>query len=214
MTCIPGRSILQARVPVLAAAFLCLLLFGARSASAQFGVAAGANFDRLSDISGDREATFENASGFHVGVFYDLPLGSLALRPGLFYMDVGGFDVESDLSSVRNVDMSLIEVPVDLRLRMMTPLIKPYASVGPVLRFASSSDDDFSESLTNFSVAGNLGLGLEIGAPGAQIRLFPEIRYSFGITRMTDDIEFLGATFTAEEELRLNSFMLRLGIAF
>ena len=184
------------------------------TASAQFGVAVGANFDNLSDISGDREATFESATGFHIGVFYDLPLGGFALRPGLYYMDVGTFDVESAESIIRDVDMSLIEVPVDLRVRMMTPLVKPYAAVGPVLRFANSSDDEFSESLSNFSVAGNLALGLEIGAPGAPIRLFPELRYSFGITRMTDDIEFLGATFTAEEEVRLNSFMLRLGVAF
>lgn len=204
---------LQRTAPIVLLIFAIALL-APSSASAQFGVAVGANFDNLSDISGDREATFESASGFHIGVFYDLPLGGLALRPGLYYMDVGSFDVESAESAVRDVDLSLIEVPVDLRIRMMTPLVKPYAAVGPVLRFANSSDDDFSESLTNFSVAGNLSLGLEIGAPGAQIRLFPEIRYSFGITRMTDDIEFLGATFTAEEELRLNSFMLRLGVAF
>ncbi len=199
---------------VFALLILVTLVLTPATASAQFGVAVGANFDSLSDITGEREATFDNASGFHVGVFYDLPLGGLALRPGLFYMNVGTFDVESVGSAVRDVDLSLIEVPVDLRLRMMTPLIKPYASAGPVLRFASSSDDDFSESLTNFSVAANVALGLEIGAPGAQIRLFPELRYSFGITRMTEDIEFLGATFTAEKELRLNSFMLRLGVAF
>lgn len=202
------------RIGAVVSALALLLSVTPREASAQLGIAAGANFDDLSDISGDREATFENATGFHIGVFYDLPLGAMALRPGLFYMNVGSFDVDSEFSAVRSVDLSLVEVPVDLRLRMMMPLVKPYATIGPVLRFANSSDDDFSESLTNFSVAGNVGVGVEIGAPGAQIRLLPEIRYSFGITRMTEDIEFLGATFTAEEELRLNSFMLRLGVAF
>lgn len=201
------------RAVLVSALFVAVML--PQVASAQgLGIAAGANFDRLSDIEGDREASFENASGFHVGVFYDLPLGGVALRPGIYYMDVGTFDVESVESSLQTVDLSLIEVPVDVRVRMMTPLIAPYATFGPVLRFANSNDDEFSDALNNFTVAANVGVGLEIGAPGAPIRLFPEIRYSFGVSELTEDVEFLGTSFTAEEEIRLNTFMVRLGISF
>ncbi len=196
------------------AAVVFVLTLRAGDAHAQFGVAAGANFDSMSDISGDRSATFDNASGFHIGVFYDLPLGPVAVRPGLFYMNVGSFDAEAEGNVINNFDLNLIEVPVDVRVRMMMPLIKPYATAGPVLRFASSGDDDFSDSLNNFTMAGNIGLGVEIGAPGAQIRLFPEIRYSFGISRLVDDVDFLGATFSTEDNIRLSSFMLRLGVAF
>lgn len=195
-------------------AVIFVLMMRADTAQAQFGVAVGANFDSMSDISGDRSATFDNASGFHIGVFYDLPVGPVAVRPGLFYMNVGSFDAESEGSVISDFDLNLIEVPVDVRYRLMLPFIKPYAMAGPVLRFANSGDDDFSDSLNNFSVAGNIGLGVEIGAPGAQIRLFPEIRYSFGISRLVDDVEFLGATFSTEDNIRLSSFMLRLGIAF
>lgn len=199
---------------VLAIVFALAAIVPQRAQAQGFGVLAGANFDNMSDISGDREATFENASGFHLGVFYDLPLGPVALRPALVYVNVGSFDAESGESLLGNVDLNLIEVPVDVRVRMMTPFIKPYAMAGPVLRFASTGDDELSESLANFSVAGNIGVGLEIGAPGAQIRLYPELRYSFGVTNIMDDVEFLGATFSADEDVRLSSFMLRLGVAF
>lgn len=192
---------------------LLAVMVSAPAATAQVGVAAGLNFDRFSDIEADR-TSFENATGFHVGIFYDLPLGPIAIRPGVFYMDVGTIDIERDGSVVESIDLNLFEVPVDLRIRMMTPLIKPYATVGPVLRFASSDDEEFEDSLNNFSVAANIGLGLELGAPGAQIRLFPELRYSFGISNLTDDVTFLGQQFSTEDNLRLNTFMVRLGVAF
>jgi len=52
-----------------------------RESHAQLGVAAGLNFDRLSDIdAGSRSATFDNATGYHVGVFYDLGLGPPGVR--------------------------------------------------------------------------------------------------------------------------------------
>jgi hypothetical protein len=186
-----------------------------RDASAQFGVAVGANFDRLSDVEGSIDASFENASGFHIGVFYDLPLGPVAIRPGIFYMDVSGLDARGDDGGlIGSYDLNLVEVPIDARLRLMTPFIKPYATAGPVLRFARSDDERFDESLNNFSVAANVGLGVEIGAPGAQLRLFPEIRYSFGVSRIAESATFLGQQFSAEQDVRLNTFMIRLGIAF
>jgi hypothetical protein len=110
--------------------------------------------------------------------------------------------------------MTMIEVPIDARVRMMTPFLKPYGTLGPVLRFARSDDDRFDEALNNFTVAANVGLGVEIGATGAQVRLFPEIRYSFGVSRIAESVTFLGQQFSAEQDLRLNTFMIRLGISF
>lgn len=192
-----------------------LVAWPLRDADAQFGIAAGANFDRLSDVEGSVDASFENASGFHIGVFYDLPLGPVALRPGVYYMDIGDLDARrEDGSLIGSYDLSLIEVPVDARLRLMMPLIKPYATAGPVLRFAQTSDDDFDEHLNSFTVAANVGVGVEIGAPGAQIRLFPELRYSFGVSRIAESMTFLGQQFSAEQDVRLNTFMIRLGVAF
>lgn len=194
---------------------LAITFIGVTEARAQFGATFGANFDRLSDVGGGIDATFESASGFHIGVFYDLPLGPVAVRPGFYYMDIGGLDArEEDGSLIGSFDMTMIEVPIDMRIRMMTPFIKPYGTLGPVLRFARADDDRFDDALNNVTIAANVGLGLEIGAPGAQVRLFPEVRYSFGISRITESVTLLGHGLSAEQDLRLNTFMLRLGIAF
>ena len=186
----------------------------ARPAQAQLGIAAGINYDDLSDIdTGSAETSFDNASGYHIGLFYDLAVGPLALRPGVFYMDVGEFDGGEDVFD-EGFDLNLIEVPVDVRLRLApTPILTPYFMAGPVFRFPSASGDGFDEVLEEVNVAGNVGAGLELNLAG--LRLFPEIRYTFGLSNFTrDEFEFRGRNIRVEEEGRLNTFILRLGLAF
>ena len=202
-------------------AFLSLLALllahavSSQTASAQLGIAVGGNFNELSDIDSDPPTTFDNATGFHVGVFYDLGVGPVALRPGLFYMDAGDFDATGDGFEAQNFDLQFIEVPVDVRFNVLTaPIVRPYVLAGPVLRFAQTSDDDFKDSLNEISYAANVGFGLEIGPPVGGFTLYPEIRYAFGVSSITNDNEFLGASFTADEDQQFNAFMLRLGVSF
>jgi hypothetical protein len=202
---------------LLSVIFALALLSSASSAHAQFGIAAGLNFDRISDIDArDADVTFENASGFHVGAFFDLGLGPVAIRPGVFYRNIRG--IEYDLTSLAvgarpSFDLNLVEVPIDIRIRTTTPIVRPYALAGPVIRFASTPDEDFEDAIENLSVAANIGAGVEIRIPMTGIRLFPELRYSFGVTRFTrDEFEILGRTIRSEGRQNDSSVMLRLGI--
>ena len=79
-------------------ALLTILLFGIGSppAQAQLGVSAGLNFDSAGDIetttNTNENETLDNATGYHIGVVYDLGLGPVNLRPGLLYRNVGSYD--------------------------------------------------------------------------------------------------------------------------
>jgi hypothetical protein len=197
--------------------FVLVLLASASPAHAQLGFAAGLNFDRLSDIDArDSDVTFNNASGFHVGAFFDLGLGPVAIRPGIFYRNIR--DIEYDLTSLAlgsrpSFDLNLVEVPIDIRVRTTTPIVRPYALAGPVIRFASTPDSDFEDAIENLSVAANIGAGVEIRIPLVGIRLYPELRYSFGVTRFTrEEFELLGRTVRAEGRQNDSSVMLRLGV--
>jgi hypothetical protein len=202
-----------------------------QAAQAQLGVAAGANFDNLSDIEAEnREATFNRATGFHVGLFYDAAFGPLALRPGIFYMDAGDFssdDVQAGNVNVEQQDfsLSLVQIPIDARFRLATlPLISPYLTAGPVFRIELSDDEAETESdgssqalglnSSDFSVAGNVGIGVEVDLPGAGVRLFPEFRYAFGLTGYASEFQVPGTdqTIEADDGGNLSSYMLRLGI--
>ncbi len=193
---------------------LACLALGVQTAHAQLGVAVGGNFNQLSDIKTEPKANFDDAAGFHAGIFYDLTLGPLSLRPGLFYVDIGTFDAQVGDSNAGSFDLNLVEIPIDVRVRLAAaPIVRPYLLGGPVLRFANTSDEDFKDSLNQFSYAANVGLGVEIGAPGG-LTLFPELRYAFGLTSITDDFQFLGAGFSADKDQHLDVFMLRLGLIF
>ena len=209
------------RTPYLLAAVCLFSLLMARPSQGQLGIAAGANFDNLGDVEEqDVQASFENATGFHVGVFYDMAVGPLAIRPGLFYMDVGDMQANFEEGTVDpnfdgSFDASLLEVPIDARLRLAAlPLIKPYLLGGPSFRLVTSESDDFGDSASDFSMAANVGIGLEIGLPTSTLRLFPEVRYAFGLSRFAEDFQVQGQGVTVEDSARLNSWMLRLGLAF
>ncbi len=184
------------------------------SARAQgLGISVGANFNSLSDVdTGDRQATFENATGWHLHLWFDLPVGPVAIRPGLRYTDVGEvFDdarIGVDPFRVEQV-VTMLEIPVDLRIRLGVPIVTPYVMAGPVLRFPAGTDDE--DRLKSFSLAGGAGIGVELGLVG--IKLFPELKYTFGITRFTQDsYEIGGVTISPDGSQRLNAVMLSLGV--
>ncbi|MEX0600573.1 MAG: PorT family protein [Rhodothermales bacterium] len=206
------------------AAFVLLLIGFSSSAVVRaqgIGVSAGPNFSELGDIrTTDGDATLDNVTGWHIHLWFDLPVGPVALRPGLRYMEAGrlleptstsGFENAGPGASVEDDQFfTFMEVPVDLRLRMSLPLITPYVMAGPVIRF--TTDQNNQGQLERFSLAAGAGAGFEIGLGG--IRLYPELKYTFGVTRfMKESYELGDVTVTPDDDQRLNSVMLSLGIS-
>ncbi len=197
---------------VLAGMILVFAGSGPRPVLAQLGVAAGLNYDQMSDLEvGSATGTFENASGYHIGVFYDLGLGPVGLRTGLFYRNLGKLDASLP-NMIKNFDLSLFEVPVDLQFDLSaTPVIAPYLIVGPVFSLPFSGDKDFKDAFERVSVSGNIGLGVAMNILG--LRLFPEFRYTIGISRfMKENVEIGSVKFESADPQRLNSVILRIGV--
>lgn len=189
----------------------------APSAQAQVGLAGGYNYNQLDDISAtDVEANFENASGYHIGIFYDLGLGPIAIRPGIFYRQVGTYEFGDlpDVDEVERIDLNAVEVPIDVRWRVLPlPLVKPYLLAGPVITFPQS-DDDF-DSTESINLNADIGAGVEIVLPGVGLTLMPEFRYGIATTSLLkDEFEVRGVTVQPQDDPRLNSIMLRLNVRF
>jgi len=203
------------KCPFLSGVLLCsliLIFVSVRATRAQIGFAAGLNFDSISDVKlGSADATFDNATGYHLGVFYDLGFGPTAFRVGLFYRDAG--TLTASVPGLRpDFDLSLVEIPVDLRFNLTaTPIIRPYFSVGPVFSFPSSGNSDFDRNLEKMTVSMNVGLGLSMHVLG--VDLFPEARYNVGISSiLKDELNIGGIGVRASDTQRLNTVMLRLGV--
>lgn len=200
----------------LLAAAVILTVFTIVPAQAQFGVGAGLNFEEFGDIETQSiDATFDNAIGYHLGVFYDLGVGSFSVRPGIYFRNIQ--NLESDvLSSTESFDLNMLEVPIDLRIKLMSGfMVTPYIAAGPVVTFASSSNEDFDAAIEDLYVAANASAGFQMNL--GSITLYPEFRYGFGLTSITNDDEPFSignASFTPTDGSTVNSFMLRLGVGF
>lgn len=200
---------------VLLVTLFVFVLFGTAGvpAQGQFGVSAGLNFDSVSDIetttNTSENATLENATGYHLGVVYDLGFGPVNLRPGLFYRKVGTYDFPDAES-----DVTAWEVPADLRLAILpVPLITPYLLGGAKATFPQG-ENEFEEELEDVSYTFNVGAGANISVPGVDLTLQPELRYEFGASDfVADEFEIGGTTFRPSDR-KFSAVALRLHVLF
>lgn len=197
-------------VPALAAACILAVAPTAPLQAQGLGISAGGNFNQLDDIDiGDSQATFDNSTGYHLGVFLELGGGPLSLRPGVFYHKFG----EYELPGGTEIDLAAIEVPVDIRLALASggPL-RPYILGAPVLTFPRT--DEFDEAVEDITLTADIGAGLELNLGG--LRLLPELRYGIGLTDYLSDSFTIGdVTITpADSDRRASKVMLRLSVMF
>ncbi len=199
---------------ILSTLFAVFVLFGtAAPAQAQFGVAAGLNFDSAGDISTSSDATLESSTGYHLGVVYNLGLGPVDLRPGLFYREVGqDYQLPSSLEEA-NANVAAWEVPVDVRVNVLAlPLVKPYFLAGPKASFYQSDFEDLDDDLSDVTYSIALGIGADISL--GSVILQPELRYDYGATDYIDEEIEVGDIEFTQEDPRLSAFALRLNLLF
>ena len=207
-------------MPRLFATFFIGFIFVSSVNAQNFGVSAGANFQRLSDItlkSATKEvkAKFESQTGWHVGVWVELPLGPGALRAGGRYMAAGQlFDgIRDDSNSIEdNFDVSLVELYMLLRLGIPSQVVSPYVFAGPVYRIPAKTDKVISsevKALSSFAIEIGGGLKIDLGA----ISLYPEIAYTFGLTRFIEnELVRQAITYQIGDPQKLNMVMIRLSV--
>lgn len=210
-------SLRSARTALLSA-FLMIGL--AVPAQAQFGVAGGLNFESAGDIetSTSNNGTFDNSTGYHIGVVYELGLGAATIRPGFLYRRVGEFEFSQ--SALPNINdprfgVSAWQIPVDLRFTVLpTPLVSPYVLAGPMVTLPRG-EDEFEDATEDVSYSLNVGIGANISLPVTSLKLQPELRYEFGATKfIKDDFEIGDTTFSPQDSPRFSAFGLRLNVIF
>ena len=193
-------------------AALALIFFAAPAAHAQLGIGAGLNFNELDDIeAGSVDATFDNATGYHLGAFLNLGTGGLSLRPGVFYHRIGTYDFPGG----DELELSAVEVPIDVRLTFgATSPLALYVLGGPVITFPRSPDSD--ETVRSTMLTADIGAGLSFGTPGGGLSLQPELRYGVGVTDYFEEQFTVGGTTVtpADDSRRLSKLMLRLNVVF
>ena len=190
-----------------------LVLIGIpRPAAAQIGILGGYNRDMLQGLDvADGFSLEDDPNGFHLGIFLNVNVGLLGIRPAIIYHRIVDIDVAGPADAL-DFDLEIVEVPIDFRLRLPVPVVRPYLLAGPVFMFPSSPDESIDSLLETGPSRIDVGLGFEWSFG---FRLWPEVRYGFGITQfMQTDFPLTGPPFSAEGDARLDTFMVRMGVSF
>ena len=193
------------------------LFFLQASAQVRLGVVGGANFASLSDISANESAvSFDNATAFHGGLFLDINLGPINVRPAVYYLNAGALFEGTSVFTDDNFDMTYVAIPADVVFTFGLGPLKPYFFIGPEFRIFTPSDvpQELEDSIQDFVVNGSTGLGVRIDLPGSDLTLFPHLRYSFGISEYTSSNYQVQGVSISANDANVRMWLLSLGLAF
>lgn len=158
-----------------------------------FGFKAGLNYNGNGDYFNSAETAFDNPdrnAGFHVGVFGKLG-NRLYVRPELVYTNTTSGYNEGDLK------ISKLDLPVLVGAKVIGPL---HAFVGPSFQYLLSTkfDDIKFENVANdFTVGLNLGVGVNLGKFGV------DLRYERGFSE--NEINFINTNITTLNNDRVDT---------
>lgn len=204
--------------PVLFAAALI-----APPAQAQMGFSAGYGLNIMNQpgFSSSAANELEGTGGFDFGLFYNFPIGRVAVKPGLF-MRQTSFDWNLDevnLSPLQG-QIRVVEIPIDLRYRFPGEQFTPYVAAGPGFNFVHTAQHDLRIALdrpkgTTYFTSVNLGAGIEIPFQQLGVALLPELRYSQALSGFLKESYIIRTVpYEADAAVRMSSLTLRLGIRF
>ena len=130
----------------------------------KFGAKAGVNLNTSGDIDEIISANSSlgdidnNRNGFYVGIYSEIKLLMLYLRPELHY---------SEFKDNLKVTQSRIEAPISIGLKVL-PILSGFA--GPTLRYEMTSDDKLPTGTEDLTVGIHFGARLHLGKLGLDVR--------------------------------------------
>lgn len=149
-----------------------------------FGFKAGINYNGNGDYFDDAQNAFENPdrnAGLHIGVFGKLG-NRIYVRPELVYTSTSSAYDEGDLK-IKKLDM-----PVLVGAKVIGPL---HVFAGPAFQYLLDTEFDgitFDDVENDFSVGLNLGLGVNLGKFGI------DLRYERGFSE--NEVNFINSNIT------------------
>lgn len=181
--------------------FVLVLLASTQLTSAQsgWGLMGGLTFNSTGDLINETSEIIDskgsNSSGFNIGLFAKADLGLLYIRPELLYTQY-----KTTYNAVgQSIDYkeSKIDLPVLVGMSIIGPL---KLFIGPDFQFILNNDLDgfsFKDLENDFTVGGNIGLAVELGKLGV------DLRYERGFT--DNEVAFINSNITEIPQARVDA---------
>lgn len=152
----------------------------------EFGIKAGLNYNgngNYIESVGDAAREPDKNIGYHAGIYGKIKVLRFYVRPELFYTKTKS-DYNGD-----SFDMSKLDLPVLVGAKVIGPV---HAFAGPAFQYILNSEFDgiaINEIENNFSVGAHLGIGVNLGKLGVDVRYergFSDNEARFINTNVTD----------------------------
>ena len=179
-------------------------LIGYTADAQKFGIKGGLNFNNLGDIEGTLADTYENRTGFHLGIMYQakIPVIGLAIQPELLYMRTGA------KNSGDGIYTDNLILPINLQLGLDLIMIRPYILVAPYLTYAIGKGDDFTDERWDDINRFNYGIGAGVGIDIWKLQV--ACKYNWDLGPLAKDDLMSGQLSNA----KLKGFQLSVGLFF
>src|SRR3989339_1163148 len=101
----------------------------------RFGIKGGLNFASMSNISSNINETWQNQTGYQLGVALQLkvPLLGLAIQPELLYSTVNT-SINNDPANTINIDY--LTLPINLEIGIDMLIFRPFIVASPFISYA------------------------------------------------------------------------------
>lgn len=149
------------------------------------GLKAGLNFANQNFESDGISMNPDGRTGFHIGAFATINMGTIGIQPELIYNAVGS---KVDLGSFGEVvtKMDYLTIPIMVRINF-AKIVNIHA--GPNFGFLLSAKQDFDgdeEDIKEFTKGTDLGLGVGLGLD-LPMGLTAALRYNLGLSNVTEE---------------------------
>jgi len=145
--------------------FLSVLVFSTASYSqTRFGIKGGLNFTNMSNISTNVDKTWENQTGYQLGLAlqFKVPLIGLAIQPELLYSTVKTAASETN----GEINLDYITLPVNIELGADMLFFRPFIVASPFVSYLIQNrtriEDQPVNDINRFDYGVGLGVGLDL----------------------------------------------------
>lgn len=146
------------------------------NAQNDFGIKAGLSFNSngdLKEFTSEVEQLYKDKgkskSGYNVGFYGKLDLGSIYIRPELIYTKTTS-EYELNTGNIEDYKISKIDAPVLVGIKVLGPL---NIFAGPAFQYILDNDlkgIEISDVENEFSIGVNIGASIEFGRFGIDVR--------------------------------------------
>jgi len=145
------------------------------------GIKGGLNFNSLKDVSNNANDTWNNQTGYHIGLTYQakIPFLGLGFQPELLFVRQ---KTENNIN--QSLYLDYITLPVNIQIGLDLLLFRPFVMFSPYISYAVGKGDMLSgqswDDINRFDYGYGLGAGVDIW------KLQVSGKYVFGLGKLQD----------------------------